>query len=427
MQKMKRINPYKLILIMIVLTFVIFMTSGITLSYINSKEDTKQISAIVFNEGDLAINYLDGNEIKIEYPFNKSYEYSFSITNTGNNKIYYSMYLKNVVVFEKNIKVRLLNDKKDELEQITLVKGENLLQSVKVIEPGVTDRYKLIVDNKKNKTDISALISINNESNDNKTLQDLILSDNTIIINSLTNINEKANTKEGLIKGQDDYGTSYYFRGNINNNYIKINDMLFRIVRINGDGTIRIILDEKINNMYSFNTENIEEKTLLSNLESSSIYKELNNWYDEHLKDYDDLFIGSSFCSDNNFNTINKDIKYSDSSSRYSNNNYTLRCFTTSFLSKVGLISLDELLYAGASLNEANQEFYLYNKDIPSTWTMTSYSLKDKMTMYLFDNDGSIKTDSIDKTYSIRPVLNVKATSEAKGEGTLENPYILVK
>ena len=244
MQKMKRINPYKLILIMIVLTFVIFMTSGITLSYINSKEDTKQISAIVFNEGDLAINYLDGNEIKIEYPFNKSYEYSFSITNTGNNKIYYSMYLKNVVVFEKNIKVRLLNDKKDELEQITLVKGENLLQSVKVIEPGVTDRYKLIVDNKKNKTDISALISINNESNDNKTLQDLILSDNTIIINSLTNINEKANTKEGLIKGQDDYGTSYYFRGNINNNYIKINDMLFRIVRINGDGTIRIILDE---------------------------------------------------------------------------------------------------------------------------------------------------------------------------------------
>ena len=52
-----------------------------------------------------------------------------------------------------------------------------------------------------------------------------------------------------LCSALDDYGTSYYYRGNVTNNYVKFGtnesgqDMYWRIIRINGDGSIRIIYD----------------------------------------------------------------------------------------------------------------------------------------------------------------------------------------
>ena len=47
----------------------------------------------------------------------------------------------------------------------------------------------------------------------------------------------------GIYEAEDDLGTSYYFRGNITNNYVKFANFYWRIVRINGDGTIRMIYD----------------------------------------------------------------------------------------------------------------------------------------------------------------------------------------
>ena len=52
-----------------------------------------------------------------------------------------------------------------------------------------------------------------------------------------------------LCSAPDDYGTSYYYRGNVTNNYVKFGtnesgqDMYWRILRINGDGSIRMIYD----------------------------------------------------------------------------------------------------------------------------------------------------------------------------------------
>ena len=39
----------------------------------------------------------------------------------------------------------------------------------------------------------------------------------------------------------DDYSTSYYYRGNVDNNYVKFAGYYWRIVRVNGDGSIRMI------------------------------------------------------------------------------------------------------------------------------------------------------------------------------------------
>ena len=46
-----------------------------------------------------------------------------------------------------------------------------------------------------------------------------------------------------LCKAKDAYGDSYYYRGNVTNNYVKFAGFYWRIIRINGDGTVRVIYD----------------------------------------------------------------------------------------------------------------------------------------------------------------------------------------
>ena len=43
----------------------------------------------------------------------------------------------------------------------------------------------------------------------------------------------------------DNYGNSYYFRGNVKNNYLNFAGMCWRIVRILGNGNIRIVLEDQ--------------------------------------------------------------------------------------------------------------------------------------------------------------------------------------
>ncbi|MCI8497893.1 MAG: hypothetical protein HFG33_00630 [Bacilli bacterium] len=62
---------------------------------------------------------------------------------------------------------------------------------------------------------------------------------NTIV----PNFSNPATTDEGVFAMEDDYGTSYYYRGAVENNYVKFGDFYWRIIRINGDRSVRIIYD----------------------------------------------------------------------------------------------------------------------------------------------------------------------------------------
>ena len=45
-----------------------------------------------------------------------------------------------------------------------------------------------------------------------------------------------------LASSEDDYGTSYYFRGAVTNNYVQFANKCWRIVRVGGDGSVKLIL-----------------------------------------------------------------------------------------------------------------------------------------------------------------------------------------
>ena len=139
----------------------------------------------------------------------------------------------------------------------------------------------------------------------------------------------------------DDYGTSYYYRGNVENNWVKFADSYWRIIRINGDGSIRMIyagdanvidgLSNKadvlkngyndgstdytqigtspfnssyddnayVGYMYGIRDSSTYEETH-RNINSSTIKTAVDTWYESHIKDteYEQYLADTLFCND---------------------------------------------------------------------------------------------------------------------------------
>ncbi len=76
--------------------------------------------------------------------------------------------------------------------------------------------------------------------------------------------------KNVLYEAEDNDGTSYFFRGNAQNNYVKFAGYYWRIIRINGDGTIRIIYDGKSAHMNGESSEDRHLTTDEGNISNSA-------------------------------------------------------------------------------------------------------------------------------------------------------------
>ena len=118
----------------------------------------------------------------------------------------------------------------------------------------------------------------------------------------------------------DDYGTSYYYRGNVLDNYVTFADKTWRIVIINGDGSIRLILDDVAKDssgkeiITAFNT-NYNDNAYVGymygtvgsttydatheNKNDSTIKTKVDKWYEDNLKtNYANYLSDTLFCND---------------------------------------------------------------------------------------------------------------------------------
>lgn len=75
----------------------------------------------------------------------------------------------------------------------------------------------------------------------NKTIYSAVIKQGTKD-NPTTSIGTAATTNEGLIKTTDDYGTAYYYRGAVENNYVRFAGMCWRIVRTTGNNDVKLVL-----------------------------------------------------------------------------------------------------------------------------------------------------------------------------------------
>ncbi len=66
-----------------------------------------------------------------------------------------------------------------------------------------------------------------------------------IVGKGTSDFSKTATTDEGLFATEDDDGTSYYYRGAVKNNYVSFAGFMWRIIRQNGDGSVRLIYSGK--------------------------------------------------------------------------------------------------------------------------------------------------------------------------------------
>ena len=422
-------SKYRKVIGLLIAIFIVFIIIALIVSSIKLINKDKGTIAVVTSEGDLVINYIDGNEIS--FFDNKEHTYNITITNNSKEKIYYSLYLQNSNVTKINVEVR---DSEDHVikELNNLTKNEKLinLNSINSLE---TLRFKIVFEPKE-VVNFKSTLRVENESLSTNSFDDLILLNNDVVA-PLTRVgNEIATMDEGLINTIDNKGTTHYFRGNAEDNYVKLGKLMFRIVRINGDGTVRLVLDNVLDKQYVYNSKlqtDLKENESLAVLNNSSLMNILLDWLNTNLKDYSSFITEGDFCTDTTFNYTLNNNNYSKTYERiYVDMAPDLYCNGELYTSKVGLLSIDEVVLAGAYKTTMNDKFYLYNKDISGNYLTTStYSLNNSNTILIMNvmSNGSLGEGlPINTPAYIRPVINISTEAKVKGKGTKDNPYIIV-
>ncbi len=288
--------------------------------------------------------------------------------------------------------------------------------------------------------------------------------------------------ESSLNKSKDDLGDSYYFRGNPTNNYVKFGSykadtivngktysvetpLYWRIVRINGDGTIRIIYDgteptvngvshNAIIGTSQYNSIDSEPKHLgytyddgTGNQVDSTIKEVVDAWYEAHIKNnYGKYIADSIFCNDKSIAETREDNSIVFSASKRLTVEYkpTLICanksdrYTTKeslgngYLSNpVGLMSADELTFAGNFSGNPNPAYYyLYTGSEYNTMTPDRYSITAASTMVFIEQNwgAGLSGEATIYPWGVRPVINLKADVKFTGDGRIDTntPYEIV-
>ena len=107
------------------------------------------------------------------------------------------------------------------------------------------------------------------------------------------------NTTESLLTStQDDYGMSYYFRGAVKNNYVEFANKCWRIVRIVGDGSVKLVLhnDNISNSSNPCSSMNNSDEAAFAHYSGSTYVSAFNSNYDDNA--YIGFMYGQAGSSD---------------------------------------------------------------------------------------------------------------------------------
>lgn len=379
------------------------------------KQKKLETEVVVYDE--LSTNYMNGYHIK------GNGEYNFSITNNSSNDTYFEIAINETTGFEPNIRYDLISsDANINITNATLNNNISVL-SRGFIAGKETQNFTFKISN--NNT-TSFKIIVKKASDTDEYFASTIMRNNPPKKSSTTKVlTENATANEGLIEDVDDSGLTYYFRGAVANNYVQINNNLWRIVRINGDGSVKLVLNELIDDLTQYNEtiNNYEE------LENSTITKILESYYDINLKEYDSLIANTKFCSENTKIEETNTKIYNGYTRLIKDNIPTFNCLGTTYNKKIGLLTADEIIYAGATLEAENKEYYLYLDNLENSWWTSTLAEANTTSFNPFSisKEGKIEHNLSGLTYEgVRPVISLIRKTKVTGDGTLNNPYIIV-
>jgi hypothetical protein len=536
---MKNKNNVIITISLIGLMFTIFI--GLSFAFFTSNlEGTESESTIITSSGTLSISYAEGDgsiSIGNVYPREEAW-LTKTFTLTGNNTTNLNMNYSVSLSIEENgfssgdltysltseeaESGTVIEDKTD--KSIGGVGNQTIGYGQFVKGTNITHTYTLSIyfkDNGKNQNasqgavfsgkivvneagtgDIPILPPDGWENAATGTLLAGIKSNYSTATSTLTVPGQQISTSDEVVLSstEDDYGMSYYFRGAVENNYVVFANMCWRIVRITGDGSIKLTL-------YNYNSdkENAENPCSVSgtdlafarysgttytsafnsssnsnkyigfmygttstssydveheNLYDSTILTNLKKWYDANFNEtQQSLLADTIWCNDKR---LSSGVGYSTNTSYYAayGRLYTvasaspsLKCsdsindnkiskFTASDTVygngklrgtngvgdteyKIGLLTADEVAFAGTIYDASNDTYYLYkNANSDNWWTLSPCYYYNLNRMLSLKATGSIINNL--GTYGVRPAISlVNYVKISGGDGTSTNPFVI--
>ncbi len=297
-------------------------------------------------------------------------------------------------------------------------------------------------------------------------------------------LSSNKNTIEAeLASTEDDYGTSYYFRGAVKNNYVEFVNKCWRIVRVGGDGSVKLILHNDntagaanpcssannnasaafarysgtiyksaFNSSYNdnayvgFKYGTVGASTYAAthaNSNKSTILTNLETWYNDNLKTYESVIDDTVWCNDKtNVNGLGyaQNQTYYGATQRLESTRGSaggtwanLKCNgeLSKITSKVGLITADELAFAGYAYALQNSTTYLQENATDTLWwSLSPHHFDDDINfafVWAVDCDnGDFSNLNVNGTYGVRPSISLRSTTNVTGNGSSENPYKVV-
>lgn len=249
-------------------------------------------------------------------------------------------------------------------------------------------------------------------SYDGKTLKYLSRSPSTK--SSLDNI-----TDQGMFAIPDTLGTSYFFRGVAENNYLTFAGLNWRVVRINGDGSIRLIYADK-------GSPSAYAKNAIYDYKSSLLYTSVNEFYTNKLANYDSYIADAPFyaCSDlTNYKLgyFNDDIDDTCIFSVGSDDT------NMQIEKKIGLLSYDEFIIAGnTNATSTLVKNYLYENYM--YWGFPLKKTTDSTSSLQVANVSGMLMSEFNfgaTNWYVRPVISLNSNVTITGTGTSEDPFIV--
>lgn len=215
-------------------------------------------------------------------------------------------------------------------------------------------------------------------------------------------------------------GSEYLFKGDTVKNYVSFNNQLWRILKIDSVGDIKLILSVSLEKSYKYddkyNSEVNRNYGVTTDYLQTNIRKVLNEYYK------------TNFSSDSKAKIVSKTLcvgSYSQDDIFSSEK----ECAVTKDNEKIGLINITD--YQNATLStscnkisdgECSNFNFLNNYDI-STWTINSDAASTYEVFYY--NSGIYSSRASDK-YTVNPVIYLSGkVLTLEGKGTEKNPYII--
>ena len=502
---------------LILATVVLVGTLAVTTSFAVFEETKSNATDQKMTIGNLDVTYTGGSAISIT-DINPMTD-STALSKTNN---IYTFTIKNTGTVPYNFKVKVINNPSYTSNLLphqyiryslnggtasALGTGQDDYELTSgVIEAGATNTYNLrlwVADASTYSLPNSALgqeihlkISVEGKAGSGwlpSNFKDRILALNEVKAPITTPGAAVSTASEALLAStEDDYGTSYYFRGAVKNNYVEFANKCWRIVRVGGDGSVKLILHndnttgvanpcDAANNSASaafarysgetyksaFNT-NYNDNAYVgfkygtvgagdyalthANTNKSTILTNLEAWYNDNLSTYEKVIDDTVWCNDKTNVTdtsydpwgwtpngygYGKNVTYYGATQRLISTNGrtggtgpSLKCNSglSKINSKVGLITADELAFAGYAWNIGNTTTYLQENATDTYWWSLSPSHFYGGYAGVWNVNGSnggFDNYVVYSTYGVRPSISLKSTTNVTGEGTSSSPYII--